>query len=297
MAYWDTLKEALRGVVRKNDRQEITGENMQAVLLSLINTIGANYQYIGVASPRTLPPITDAKVFYIAYEKGSYPNFGLYVDDNEACCLFKTTGEGGWEKDVLGYGTTPDINDDTVKFVDRGAWEEGAAYYCRELNPATNQYEVSFVWWYGCKWRCQETATTEEPKWDATAWLMVEGNPDFSADFAEPEQLYDIDNFYMRLTVVATLYNRDVTDDIDTEDFVWTRYSEDADGDERTDDDDLWNAKHVGLGPKLIATLDDLGVGLSSGFPKTVRFTCTVTLRDGKRTQLYTDTATMEFSN
>jgi hypothetical protein len=297
MAYWETLKEALREVVKTNGNQEITGANMQVILLSLINTIGAHHQYVGVARPSTLPPSTDARVFYIAYEKGSYPNFRLYVDDNEACCIFRSTEDGGWEKDVLGYGSTPDINDDTVKFIDRGTWTEGEAYYCRELNPATGQYEVSFVWYYGCKWRCQRTGTTEEPRWNATDWLMVEGNPDFSVDFAEPEQLYDLDNFYMRLAIVATLYNRDITEDIADEDFVWSRYSEDADGNERTQDDALWTAKHASGGRAIVCTLDDLGVGLSSGFPRVVRFTCTVTLRDGAKTALYEDSATMAFNN
>jgi hypothetical protein len=124
---------------------------------------------------------------------------------------------------------------------------------------------------------------------------MVEGNPDFSVDFAEPEQLYDIDDFYMKLTIIATLYNRDVTSDILIEDFVWTRYSEDADGNERENDDLIWNSKHEGVGATLVATLDDLGVGTSTGFPKKVRFTCTVTLRDGMKTELYSDSATMEF--
>jgi hypothetical protein len=295
MAYWEQLKSAVSAVVKANNNQEITGSNMQQILVSMISNIGSNYQYVGIANTKTVPPHFDGKVFYIAYEKGSYPNFKLYVDDNDGAAIFKNNGEGGWTKDILGYGATPDINDDTVKFVDRGSWVEGESYYCRDFNSATGQYEVSFVWWYGCKWRCQVTGTTDEPKWNSNDWLMVEGNPDFSVDFAEPEQLYDIDDFYMKLTIIATLYNRDVTSDILIEDFVWTRYSEDADGNERENDDLIWNSKHEGVGATLVATLDDLGVGTSTGFPKKVRFTCTVTLRDGMKTELYSDSATMEF--
>jgi hypothetical protein len=110
---------------------------------------------------------------------------------------------------------------------------------------------------------------------------MVEGNPEFTVDFAEEEQLYDADNFHMTLTIVAKLYNMDVTDDILTDDVEWTRYSEDAEGNPRTASDNLWALNHAGAGKAISLDLEDLDVATSSGFPKKVRFTATVTLRDG----------------
>jgi hypothetical protein len=165
-------------------------------------------------------------------------------------------------------------------YVDRGAFVQGAKYRCRSYNES-NQYEISDVWSAGCKWRCQKDLTTTAPAWNNTDWAMIEGNPNFSVDFAEPEQLYDIDNFRMPLTVVATLYNMDVTDDILDSDVQWTRYTEDADGNPRTASDNLWALNHAGSGKAIVIAYGDLDADTSSGFPKTIRFTATVTLRDG----------------
>jgi hypothetical protein len=109
---------------------------------------------------------------------------------------------------------------------------------------------------------------------------MVEGNPDFTVDFLEQQQLYDLDNFALTLTLVATLYNQDVTDDITAENIEWTRYSLDASGNERTAADNAWALGHAGIGKQLKATIEDLGID-STGFPSKVVFTCTATLKDG----------------
>jgi hypothetical protein len=91
--------------------------------------------------------------------------------------------------------------------------------------------------------------------------------------------------------MIATLYNQDVTAAILTNDIEWTRYSEDADGNPRTASDNLWAINHAGIGKQLNATIKDLDVD-SSGFPKTIVFTCTATLRDGADT--LTNSVTMQ---
>jgi hypothetical protein len=103
-------------------------------------------------------------------------------------------------------------------------------------------------------------------------------------DFAESDQLYDADNFQCTLTMVAKLYNMDVTDDILTADIEWTRYSEDSDGNPRTASDNLWAQNHADTGKQINLTLDDLDAKTSSGFPSKTVFTCTATLRDGMTT-------------
>jgi hypothetical protein len=176
-------------------------------------------------------------------------------------------------------------------YVDRGAWSEDGEYYNCAYNEDYAGYETSDVWLYGCKWRCQKTGTKEKPAWNSTDWAMVEGNPDFTIDFEEKEQLYDIDNFQLTLTMVATLYNQDVTAAILTDDIKWTRYSEDADGNPRTASDNLWALNRAGIGKQLTGTIADLDVD-SGGFPKKVVFTCTATLRDG--TDSVTDSINMQ---
>ena len=146
----------------------------------------------------------------------------------------------------------------------------------------------------GCKWRCAKTGTKTAPAWDNTDWGMVEGNPEFTVDFAEPEQIFDPDNFNTTLTVTARLYNMDVTDGILAADIQWTRYSEDAQGNERTAADTAWALKHAGAGKSVTLTLDDCG--FDGYVPKTVRFIVTVTLRDGTGTDTATASAAWEMA-
>jgi hypothetical protein len=177
--------------------------------------------------------------------------------------------------------------------VDRGLFVQGASYYAEALNPTTGQYEISDVWYMGCKWRCQKTGTTTTPAWNNTDWAMVEGNPDFSVDFEDTDYIFDADRFAVTLKIVAKLYNQDVTEDILDADVVWTRYSEDADGNERVDSDNNWAIKRAGAGKQLALTTADCDF---NGYaPAAIKFTATVTLRDGMGAAVGTESAVFEY--
>ena len=167
-----------------------------------------------------------------------------------------------------------------VTYVDRGPWSKTAKYYCAALNEETGKYETSDVWFTGCKWRCQKTGTHTEPRWNSTDWAMIEGNPAFSVDFQEAEAIYDFDNFIAPLTIVATLYGQDITDDILDTDVSWTRYTENSQGVQRVTSDTVWAEKRGGAGKSIVLTQDDLSLD-SDGVPKKISFTATVILRDG----------------
>ena len=76
MANYNNLKSAIQSVIKANGNNEITGPILQAELLAMINTLGAGYQYMGVAQPSTNPGTPDARVMYLAYIAGTYVNFG-----------------------------------------------------------------------------------------------------------------------------------------------------------------------------------------------------------------------------
>ena len=177
--------------------------------------------------------------------------------------------------------------------VDRGVWSEDANYYCDALNPATNVYEVSDVWYKGCKYRCAKTGTKTAPAWNSTDWAMIEGNPAFTVEFADTDYLFDPDRFNLTLTIVAKLYNLDVTVDILDADVQWTRYSEDAEGNERTASDTAWALKRAGSGKSIALTADDCD--FNGYMPKTLRFIATVTLRDGMGDVTGTESAIFEY--
>ena len=77
MANYNNLKDAIKQVIKQNGNQEITGNVLQNTLLSMINSLGDGYQFMGVATPSTNPGTPDQKVFYLAYISGDYPNFSL----------------------------------------------------------------------------------------------------------------------------------------------------------------------------------------------------------------------------
>ena len=177
--------------------------------------------------------------------------------------------------------------------IDRGPWAAGAAYYCETLNPETGIYEISDVWYMGCKWRCAKTGTTTAPAWNNTDWAMVEGNPQFTVEFADTDYIFDPDRFSLTLTIIARLYNMDITDDILPADVEWTRYSEDANGVPRTASDNAWALKRAGAGKSLSLTIEDCD--LNGYMPRTLKFIATVTLRDGMGNEAGTESATFQY--
>lgn len=177
--------------------------------------------------------------------------------------------------------------------VDRGPWSATGDYYCEALNPNTGNYEISDVWYNGCKYRCAKTGTTTAPAWNNTDWAMVEGNPEFTVDFADTDYIFDPDSFALTLTIIAKLYNMDITDDILDADVQWTRYSEDADGVERVASDNAWALKHAGAGKSIDLTAADCD--FNGYIPKTLKFTATVTLRDGMGNEAGTESAVFQY--
>ena len=180
-----------------------------------------------------------------------------------------------------------------AEVVDRGQWAAGTAYYAGDLNEETGVYEISDVWYSGCKWRCAKTGTTTAPAWNNTDWAMVEGNPEFSVDFEDTDYIFDPDRFALTLKIVAKLYNMDVTADILDNDVVWTRYSEDADGNERVASDQAWALKRAGAGKQIALTIADCD--FSGYVPKTIKFIATVTLRDGMGREAGTESAIFQY--
>lgn len=96
MANYATLKAAIADVVKTNGEQAITGANLQTVLLSIVNSIGADYTFAGVATPSTSAGTPDQNVFYVG-GAGTYDNFGSsYVVQDGSIGLFQYNGT--WTK-------------------------------------------------------------------------------------------------------------------------------------------------------------------------------------------------------
>ena len=74
MANYETLKAAIQQVIKTNGNEEITGALLQQTLISVVNSLGATYQFVGLATPETNPGTPDYNVAYLA-GTGTYPNF------------------------------------------------------------------------------------------------------------------------------------------------------------------------------------------------------------------------------
>lgn len=98
MANYATLKAAIAAAIKQNGNNEITGELLQQSLLSMINSLGAGFQFVGIASTTTNPGTPDQNVFYIAFDPGEYINFGSTIIRDGQIGVFSYNGD--WNYNV-----------------------------------------------------------------------------------------------------------------------------------------------------------------------------------------------------
>ena len=132
MSNYNSLKTAIDANIKQNGKQEITGPVLNSVLNAMVDTLGAGYQFAGIAVSDTNPGTPDAKVFYIANGKGAYTNFsGLDVTEDEVVVFYYDTE---WHKVSTGIAsqaklselqTIVDSKQDTISDLDD--IREGAA--------------------------------------------------------------------------------------------------------------------------------------------------------------------------
>lgn len=107
MANYANLKATIDANIKANGTEAITGPVLNSVLTAAVNTLGAGYQFMGVATTSTSPGTPDANVFYIAATPGTYTNFGgLTVADGEVAIL---KYNGSWTKEVTGAATAAQL--------------------------------------------------------------------------------------------------------------------------------------------------------------------------------------------
>ena len=99
MANYASLKTSIKNVIKTNGNNEITGQLLQQSLLSMINSLGAGYQFFGVATPTTQLDTFDQRIFYIAAEPGTYTSFdNIVLENGEIAILQYGTS---WEKKTI----------------------------------------------------------------------------------------------------------------------------------------------------------------------------------------------------
>ncbi len=157
--------------------------------------------------------------------------------------------------------------------------------------------EVSRAWAGGKLWELLVDGSAEYPELGCTDWQVIAGDTVFKGDFLEAYQLYDPENFHGTLSLVCNWGLEDVTSKIEQADIVWTRYTEDSSGNQRTASDTVWNEAHAyGQWPtgRTVLTMQQSDLDAETEFPTLVRFICDVTIVVSGNT--YTDRVIYEYS-
>ena len=111
MSNYNSLKTTIDANIKQNGNQEITGQILNSVLNQMVTTLGAGYQFAGVATldPATDPGTPDAKVFYIANGKGIYTNFGgVNVTEDDVVVLY---WDSSWHKVSTGIASQAKLSE------------------------------------------------------------------------------------------------------------------------------------------------------------------------------------------
>lgn len=104
MSDYNSLKAAINANIRKNGRQEITGQVLNGILRAMVDALGAGFTFRAVASPDTDPGSTDSRVFYVATTPGAYEHMGgIEIEEGEVAILKFYDDE--WHKEPTGLAS------------------------------------------------------------------------------------------------------------------------------------------------------------------------------------------------
>lgn len=162
-----------------------------------------------------------------------------------------------------------------------GPWDREAFFMAGDTyDEGRGDWPQHIAEHYGCQWLCNVTGTHNPPAWNTTDWTFYMGDPAFKVSLLGGPAAVNPAKFKFTLRIKAEKYNQDLTDSILPQDVVWTRYSEDKNGNERAASDTIWATKRGGSGLSMDLTEADLDTDIN-GVPPVCIFTATVTLRDG----------------
>lgn len=158
MPNYANIKASIASIIRENGNNEITGALLQQCLLAMINSLGADYQFVGIATPTTNPGTPDQNVAYVAGLAGTYANFGgVTLADGEFAVLkyngawAKETGFNFRSKYPYSYYPFAELNDDTRKYGPAivEVYINGEKYQTDDFRIRTFRYQQTGLDWEG----------------------------------------------------------------------------------------------------------------------------------------------------
>ena len=101
MTTYTLLKDAIRAVIKQNGNQEITGYLLQQTLLTIVDNLGKDWPFAGVADVNTNPGWPDGNRFYLAVGPGTFTHFGGMTLEKYAIYAIMNTSSEDWEAMIV----------------------------------------------------------------------------------------------------------------------------------------------------------------------------------------------------
>lgn len=186
-----------------------------------------------------------------------------------------------------------DYNGDIIPTkVDRGEWSLPVAM---SSNPyrfirhekvypdGIHQYtelEQHTVYHHGCKWGCLVDKTTEEPRWNARSWVLLEGDKNYILTFESSNGWqYRLNQVETDIKAVVVYANQDISDNLFVTTGVEVEWLRDTGN---VASDNSWKPAYVGGKKNVIhLTSADMGSGWGAEYRK-VSFVCRVFIPAGE---------------
>ena len=150
MGNFDTTKVVIKNAIKENNNHEITGSILQNVLINMLNSIGVGYIFGGIATPTTEPETgTNAPVYYIANEVGTYVNFdNIVVNKNEFAFLINGDDKK-WKKTFVNVPTAATVKalEDKIPIVQSSSSGNTKNYIYSTGTDADKDCVASCNWW------------------------------------------------------------------------------------------------------------------------------------------------------
>ena len=157
MGDYSELKTAISSAIKTNGNGEITGSVLQSTLLSIVNSLGANASFAGIATPETVPDRPDQNVFYLATQAGVYNNFRRGMTLPEGLSIIYMNGSV-WSFTIL---------------VQADSDSENLSEYSSNCTFTKSSSEIKLV------------LSGDNPKYFLSATLLATDSADFQVSFAQ----------------------------------------------------------------------------------------------------------------
>lgn len=119
MAAYDNLRAVIAANVYQNNNNEVTADMVKAAMEAMVASLGAEFQFGGVADPDDNPGTPDYKVAYLASTPGTYTNFGgkILAEGEVAILLWNGSAWSKKETDIATSSALAELDGEVVKDV------------------------------------------------------------------------------------------------------------------------------------------------------------------------------------